>query len=619
MATATLSQPASGEKASKAAFSAQVWLVVTAMPIAGPALGNDELGDSYFLSPRYSSISDADRVKAKVDSRLDVYPAEAIGEQLSGRLKQVAGWLKQRPGNAGRVKELLADDFSAFGWGGSEERLRPDSRLELYREAIPSGTAIGREAFCEEFRSLLAGIARIDTAEFKIVLVETDSRVDSGHARTAVQFDLVGPSEGSQPNLVQQRGEWDLHWIREPGGEWLVERWNAVKRTRALAPVPLFVDVSEQALGANPSYASQLRLGIDHWRTRLDAALGIDVYGHHGVSAGDFDGDGDDDLYVSQPSGLPNRLLRNDGGLAFTDITERAGVGVLDSTSMALIADADQDGDQDLIVVAATSPYLFRNDGNGAFRHASGAFELGVPPKGQLTSAALADYDFDGDLDLYVCAYRFHAGTGVHHAPTPYHDANNGPPNFLLRNRGDGTFEDVTARAGLDINNSRFSFAAAWEDYDGDSHPDLYVANDFGRNNLYRNNGDGTFTDVASQLGLEDVGAGMSVSWLDYNRDGIRDVYVGNMWSAAGQRVSHLNGFRSYSDDSERALYKRHAKGNTLFAGGPNGTFVDMTLEAGVEQGRWAWSSGNLDFDNDGFEDLYVANGYVTNSQTQDL
>ena len=597
----------------------RAFLILGTGIVTTTASGNDEAESPYYYSPRYSSVAAEERLATKVDSELDTFAAEAVGERLALRLGEFGDRLKQSPGNSDRVGVLLAEDFGASGWGGREEAVRSDSRLRLSRTVSLDGSRIGRKAFLSEFRSLTQGYSRIDTAEFKIVRVEANSDRDPTHARTTVRFDLVGTAREPSSQVVQQTGEWVLDWSRIPQGDWLVNHWTAGERTRVEGSHSLFVDVSEGALGGNGSYASQLRLGVDHWRSRLDGALGVDVYGHHGVSAGDIDGDGDDDLYVSQPSGLPNRLLRNDGDLTFSDVTFSAGVGVLDSTSMALVADIDNDGDQDLIVITAVAPLLFHNDGAGAFRHALNAFELESAPQGQLTSATLADYDLDGDLDLYICAYRYHAGTGVRHAPTPYHDANNGSPNFLLRNRGDGTFEDVTRAAGLNVNNSRFSFAAAWADFDEDSHPDLYVANDFGRNNLYRNNGDGTFTDVAAQLGVEDVGAGMSATWFDYDRDGMLDLYVGNMWSAAGLRLSAQQAFRSSSAESVRDLYKRHAKGNTLFRGQLDGTFVDSTFEAGVQQGRWAWSSGALDFDNDGYEDIYIANGYVTNAQTQDL
>jgi len=112
------------------------------------------------------------------------------------------------------------------------------------------------------------------------------------------------------------------------------------------------------------------------------------------------------------------------------------------------------------------------------------------------------------------------------------------PPNFLLRNEGNAIFRDRTEAAGLSVENDRYSFACAWGDYNADGHPDLYVANDFGRSNLYRNNGDGSFTAVSTEAGIDDPGAGMSASWFDYDSDGKQDVYISNMWSAAGMRVS---------------------------------------------------------------------------------
>ena len=596
-----------------------VSLALAGLAIAATTEGADADEIAYFFSPRYISTSAEEQLAAKVDSELDRFAAEAVGEHLADRLGEFGQKLKEGPENYADVAGLLADSFAASGWGGREETVRDGRQLRLYRVLAPDGPRIERKVFLGELRSLTSAYSRIDTVELKIVGVEADSGPDPASARTVVRFDLVGPANEASSETLQHTGEWVLDWSRTPEGKWLVEHWKAADMTRGVGTGGLFVDVTELSLGGNPSYLSQLRPGVDRWRSRMDGALGIDVYGHQGVSAGDIDGDGDDDLYVSQPSALPNRLFRNDGELRFSDITSSADVGVLDSTSMALFADIDNDGDQDLVVITALQPLLFRNSGTGSFRHAPNAFDLDSAPQGQLTSAALADYDLDGDLDLYVCAYRYHAGTGVRHPPMPYHDANNGPPNYLLRNRGDGTFDDVTRVSGMSVNNSRFSFAAAWADYDGDSLPDLYVANDFGRNNLFRNKGNGTFDDVAAQLGVEDVGAGMSASWFDYDGNGVLDLYVGNMWSAAGMRLSSQRGFQSASAESVRELYRRHAKGNTLFCGQAGGTFLDSTFAAGVEQGRWAWSSGPLDFDNDGFEDIYVANGYLTNTQTQDL
>ncbi|MGH9352261.1 MAG: tetratricopeptide repeat protein, partial [Terriglobia bacterium] len=190
-------------------------------------------------------------------------------------------------------------------------------------------------------------------------------------------------------------------------------------------------------------------------------------------------------------------------------------------------------------------------------------------------------------------------------------------PNFLFRNNRDGTFDDVTRQTGLDRNNNRFSFACGWCDYDANGWPDLYVANDFGKKNLYHNNGDGRFTDVAEKAGVLDTGAGTSVCWLDYDNDGKQDLYVADMWTAAGQRLTHLDSFMSNASRDVRDLYRKHAMGNSLFRN--DGGFQDESAASGAGMGRWAWSSDAWDFDHDGFSDLYIANGMISGPETIEL
>ena len=279
-------------------------------------------------------------------------------------------------------------------------------------------------------------------------------------------------------------------------------------------------------------------------------------------------------------------------------------------------------------MVCTSGPLLFLNQGGGKFLRKPDAFKFANSPQGTFTGAAAADYDRDGWLDIYFCLYIYYQGTDQYKYPLPYYDAENGPPNFMMRNNRDGTFRDVTAECGLDRNNTRYSFCCGWSDYNRDGWPDLYVVNDFGRKNLYRNNGDGTFTDVAPQTGVEDIGAGMSVCWFDYDNDGADDLYVADMWSAAGMRVSMQDIFQKDAPEEVRALYRKHARGNSLFRNGGllsnnSATFEDTSASAGVEMGRWSWSSDAWDFDNDGFPDLYIANGMISGAsrgpQGQDL
>ncbi len=160
-----------------------------------------------------------------------------------------------------------------------------------------------------------------------------------------------------------------------------------------------------------------------------------------------------------------------------------------------------------------------------------------------MQSLSASDYDLDGDLDLYICLNIPPAsdpGTSSAASRFSYHDANDGAANHLFRNdidaKADWIFTDVTRSSGLDIDNRRHSLAASWEDYDNDGDPDLYVANNYGQNCLYRNDG-GKFVNVAQAAGVVDYGSGMSVSWGDYDHDGWFDLYVGNTFSSAGSRI----------------------------------------------------------------------------------
>src|SRR5262249_42301311 len=156
-------------------------------------------------------------------------------------------------------------------------------------------------------------------------------------------------------------GNLDLEWLLE--GEAQLRSWRNIDESRCRSLVPIFADRAAEVFASCDSYRTQFSLGVDYWRTVLDGASGIDIYGHNGVAVGDIDGDGFDDLYICQPAGLPNRLYRNRGDATFEDITAPSGVGLLDNTACALFADIDNDGRQDLIVVRASGPLLFLNQG----------------------------------------------------------------------------------------------------------------------------------------------------------------------------------------------------------------------------------------------------------------
>jgi Tfp pilus assembly protein PilF len=555
----------------------------------------------------------------------DGFPLERQAQELEARLRELSDALRRSgPQAAGAVTRLLHSEFRGarlVPLGAAADSLPP---LDVRRATdLPREATLDAGAFGTELQRLLGEFRDVAVAELLVTSVEPEGSADPPSSlRTTVRYDLVGG--GTTAHRVEHVGVWEMGWRRRASG-WQIVRWTAASHLASRARAPVFTEITETALGGTDSFRRQLTTDLDSWMATLDSVLTRDSNGHHGVSVGDADGDGLDDLYVAQPAGLPNRLYRNRGDSTFEDITFESGVAVLDDTAQSLFADVDNDGDQDLVVAASTGLLLFVNGGTGRFTLAADAFRLAQPFQGVLTSIAMADYDRDGFLDLYVCVYSYLFGAGEDKAgtPAPYYDARNGPPSVLLRNDGKGRFVDATAEAGLDAGNDRYHFAAAWADYDGDDWPDLLVANDFGTKNLYRNlgrrNGTVRFEDGAASAGVLDHGAGMSATFLDYDNDGLLDIYAGNMWSAPGQRITSAPTFMPDAPPDVRALYRRHVRGNSLFRNLGNGRFEDRTLEARAEMGRWGWSSDALDFDSDGWDDLYVVNGMLTRKAPGDL
>lgn len=571
----------------------------------------------FHFHPHYRDETPLDSMLAKTDASLDDFPSEKHHDSLAAILAQWSARLLESTQSVQDFGNVFATGFAGNSPQPVEARVaRPGDTLSVRRLTFAPERILGSAAFLRELQVSLSDFSKVITAEFQITRIDPDAG-SSTQGTAKVRYELVGSGDGY--HREQRVGFWKLDWDAVAPKDYRIHGWLIEEETRSRALEPIYADVTRRAFGANASYSAQLMHGVDHWRTVLDGACGIDIYGHNGVSVGDFDGDGFDDVYVCQPAGLPNRLYRNRGDGTFEDITEGSGVGILDNTACALFADFDNDGRQDLVVVRASGPLLFLNQGGGKFRLQPGAFQFASNPRGTFTGAAASDYDRDGWLDIYFCLYVYYLGTDQYKYPTPYYAAENGPPNFLMRNNRDGTFRDVTQASGLNQNNTRFSFCCGWNDYNGDGWPDLYVVNDFGRKNLYRNNRDGTFTDVAEQAGVGDVGAGMSVCWLDYDNDGAQDLYVADMWTAAGERISTQETFKRGAPKPVQALYRKHALGNSLFRGNGDGSFRDVTGPAGVAMGRWSWSSDALDFDHDGFPDLYIANGMLSGPIRPDL
>ena len=379
------------------------------------------------------------------------------------------------------------------------------------------------------------------------------------------------------------------------GDEWRLAGVSSEEGRTTIAPGPYFHDVTTQVLPP----------GFDQ--------TGAQIYTDGGPVLADFDGDDDIDLFLPRQHASA-RLYANDGDGYFDDVTAAWGLEVnalRTGTNSGLFLDVDGDGDLDLVVgVKREGLLVFRNQGT-AFEDVTGSAPLGGP--GEWEALAAADYDGDRRIDIYMTNYGL---IDADHQPESYVDARDGRPNVLLRNLGDGRFEDATEAAGLVPNRERWSYAAAWADYDVDGDVDLYVANDYATNSLYRNRGDGTFEEVAAEAGALDGGNGMGVSWADVDGDLRLDLYISNMQSFAGNRITRLENFPGTAE--QRALYRRFSKGNTLLRNRGDGGFEDITEQSGAKPAFWAWGNVPLDYDADGDLDLLVCGGFYTGLQAKD-
>lgn len=540
---------------------------------------------------------------ALLDPARDAWEVERWAARIEVRLAELARRWEQPPGGA----EPLA-----LPWVARELSLPPlDSApaelllargpWRVVRHGSPAREHAPRPfaAVLGAWRAAFEGEARL---LWELQAVERDGEL----LRARVQLSARGARAGGR---LQHEALWTCLWRSRAEGLELVGVAPESLEVVALdgRSEALFVDASAQAFGPERVRA-ELAPGLDAWRRVIPAALEPGTLGHHGLALGDADGDGREDLYWCRPGGLPNRLFLRTPAGGWVERGHAAGVDLSDYTSSALLVDLDGDEDQDLVVATGTGLHFLANAGPARFAPAL-HLARALP-----TSLAAADFDQDGDLDLYACAYLSpyeQSGT-----PVPYHRAENGEPNVLLRNDGAWRFTDVTAEVGLDANNRRFSLAAAWEDFDDDGDADLYVVNDFGANNLYRNEG-GRFADVAAALGVLDVAAGMGVTWGDVDGDGWSDLYVTNLHSPAGMRLTARPGFRGGA--ASEPDYRHHALGNSLFLNDAGRGFRDVSATSGTARGRWGWGVLFVDLDGDGALDLFGPNGFTSGARRDDL
>ena len=471
-------------------------------------------------------------------------------------------------------------------------------------------------AFLKNLRQILSLDPSVtqQTVHFKLFAINTEGEFLKTRQRVTGQGTIEG--KPAQSSAVVD-ATWELPAEDGKGSAPRLVGWSMPVLTRDELTTDenvRFEDIAGSVLGGNAAWEEQLQVGMNTWRRHIDRSLNPDFLGYHGLSVGDVDGDGLEDLYLCQPGGLPNLLFRQEEDGTLVDISAAARVDWLDNSTGALLIDLDNDGDADLALATRTAFLIMENNGSGKFSLVERFTNIGMG-----YSPTAADYDLDGDLDLLVLRYAADGGkVGDFPTPHPFHSARNGGANILLQNQGNLGFVDITDDCGLGVENYRFSFAASWEDYDNDGDVDLYIANDFGPNQLFRNDGK-YFVDESSLSGTQDWGFGMSATWADYDRDGHMDIYVSSMFSGAGNQVVAQSDFNANMSEETRSKYLKMVRGNTLLRNSGDGQFSDVTNPMAEGFGGWAWGAKFADFDNDGWEDLYVANGYISQPDTDDL
>lgn len=356
------------------------------------------------------------------------------------------------------------------------------------------------------------------------------------------------------------------------------------------------------------------------------------IYNGGGVAIGDVNADGLPDVFFSQNM-RGGQLFLNKGNMQFENITKRSGVQVGGFVTGATMVDINDDGYMDIYLCRSLSNVgierenvLLINNQNGTFSNR--AFEYGLADQGYSNNANFLDYDNDGDLDMYLINHRidFKAAVNIEDLTKVPGGEKNLKNRFytyhsdrLYRNEGNGKFTDVTEKAG--IVNRAYSLSVTASDINDDGFVDIYVANDYtDRDFFYINNGDGTFTDRIEDMFRHVSKHAMGSDIADFNNDGILDQITLDMVSETNYRQKQLNWLGSYDLYHlivKNGMYHQVVR-NTLQLNNGDGSFSEIGQLAGVSHTDWSWSPLFADFDNDGYKDLFITNGYYRDGSDMD-
>ena len=532
---------------------------------------------------KQEAIWDAEHVTFKIENRFGKpFMAAIVGgdaEQLAAQT--LSGFLAALPG---------------------QEQSTTRTRAGVYEERRSLNQAVAPNQDANAFVShLLASAARCETVQARRLQV---LQIEGGKSETEWEVQALATIRGQDADghdvilEVVHRFECTLVEDEQLGSSPILSRWWIESESFRRAAAPLFKEVSDDwGLSSLPL--------VDNWQVQPVLTRQYKFQ----MAVADYDRDGFLDVAIASYKGRPI-LLKNVRGRQFVDVTQQMGLAAWDSqgdkvNSLAGWIDLEGDGFPDLVLGGR----LYANREGRSFRDVTA--ESGLSWKREPMGMVVADYDCDGRLDIYVL-YQMRSGGHKKGDVVPWvGDSESGVTNVLWRNEGNSHFQNVSEASGSGAG-KRKSFAANWLYFDDDHYPDLYVANDFGPNVLLRNKGDGTFEDLSDATRASDFATSMGVASGDLDNDGTVELYVANMYSKMGRRIiGHVG-----RDDYPAGIFEQiqgSCAGNRLYRyDADEQKYHDISVTAGVNTVGWAYAPAFVDVDSDGLLDLYATTGFMS-------
>ena len=480
-----------------------------------------------------------------------------------------------------KFKVLAGFPFTTLKIGTTESS--EDLDLQIKRTKFGIGTlSLSSEKWYELLRKYRSAGYRIEHTEWHHSSFTPPIDDQAAKSKVSMTIHAYNPKDSHR---VIIRGHLDVDW-------------STVKDKSGM-PTPETITINDMEIlerHAPPAFQEVFRV---NGTSENPLVLPLHVY--------DLNGDGLSEIIV----GGQNMLIQNKGKGKFEAKTLLPGNPAL--YDAAILADFTGDGQTDYIAIDQKGyPLLFERDSNGAFTQegrqvANAHFKH---PK----SFTAGDIDGDGDLDLFIANYKYAYRQGQW--PTPYFDANDGFPAYLLQNDGKGNFTDITEQAGLATKRFRRTYSSSLVDLDDDLDMDLVVVSDYAGMDMYLNDGKGNFTDISNDFGGNRHFFGMGHTFADYNLDGKLDLFVIGMSSTTARRLENM-GLERPDKPEFNQMRQKMGYGNRMFLRDGD-RFSEAPFNDQVAHTGWSWGASSFDFDNDGDKDIFIANGHYSGKSTKD-